>query len=194
MLNWPVIAVTSGEPAGVGPDICLRLCECAALAFPARLVVLADRELMAERAQSIAACGTGARPLLRDWTPELAPLPGSLDILHVPLAVAAHPGQLDPANAPYVLQLLDRAIAGCLAGEFAALVTAPVHKGVINAAGTPFTGHTEYLAEKTAAPHVVMMLAGGGLRVARGCIDGACHTIPNHAPTVLGSRRRNRMR
>jgi 4-hydroxythreonine-4-phosphate dehydrogenase len=170
VLNWPVIAVTSGEPAGVGPDICLRLSERAALAFPARLVVLADRDMMAARAQTLNASGAsnGARnlPVLRDWTPDLLPAAGSLDILHVPLAVAAHPGRLDPANSPYVLQLLDRAIAGCRSGQFAAMVTAPVHKGVINAAGTPFTGHTEYLAEKTAAPHVVMMLAGGGLRVA----------------------------
>ncbi len=168
MLKRPVIAVTSGEPAGVGPDICLRLSERAAQGLPAHLVVLGDRELMAERAQALGDCATskGARPVLRDWTPGLLPAAGSLDILHIPLAVAAHPGRLDPANSPYVLQLLDRAMAGCLSGEFAAMVTAPVHKGVINAAGTPFTGHTEYLAEKTAAPHVVMMLAGGGLRVA----------------------------
>ena len=170
MLNWPVIAVTSGEPAGVGPDICLRLSERAAQALPARLVVLADRELMGARAQALnaseASNGAHKLPVLRDWTPDLLPAAGSLDILHVPLAVAAHPGRLDPANSPYVLQLLDRAIAGCRSGQFAAMVTAPVHKGVINAAGTPFTGHTEYLAEKTAVPHVVMMLAGGGLRVA----------------------------
>lgn len=93
-------------------------------------------------------------------------LPGCLDILHVPLCVASRPGQLDPDNSPYVLQLLDRALAGCRSGEFAAMVTAPVHKGVINDAGIPFTGHTEYLAEQTHTPHVVMMLAGGGLRVA----------------------------
>jgi 4-hydroxythreonine-4-phosphate dehydrogenase len=159
--NRPVIAVTSGEPAGVGPEICLRLTEFAAQAHPVRLAILADRHLMAQRAQAL-----DFPVVLRDWAPESAPLTGTLDILHVPLSVAALPGKLDPANSPYVLQLLDRALAGCRSGEFAAMVTAPVHKGVINDAGVPFTGHTEYLAEKTHTPHVVMMLAGGGLRVA----------------------------
>lgn len=125
------------------------------------MVVLADRTLLAERASVV-----GFRGELRDWVPGLAPQPGSLDVLHVPLAQPAVAGRLDPANSPYVLQLLDRAIAGCTAREFAALVTAPVHKGVINDAGIHFTGHTEYLAEKTATPRVVMMLVGGGLSVA----------------------------
>ncbi|HNN46696.1 MAG TPA: 4-hydroxythreonine-4-phosphate dehydrogenase PdxA, partial [Azospira sp.] len=93
-----------------------------------------------------------------------------VELLHCPLAVPAMPGALDPANAPYVLALLDRALAGCRTGEFAAMVTAPVHKGIINQAGIPFSGHTEYLAAKTATPRVVMMLAGdtpqGPLRVA----------------------------
>ncbi|MFZ4534709.1 4-hydroxythreonine-4-phosphate dehydrogenase PdxA [Propionivibrio sp.] len=167
MQNWPVIAVTSGEPAGIGPEICLRLIERTAAALPARLVILADRQLMAERAQAINLSGDLCQlHALREWTPDLLPSPGCLDILHVPLSVPSRPGQLDPANSTYVLQLLDRALAGCRSGEFAAMVTAPVHKGVINDAGIPFTGHTEYLAEKTDTPRVVMMLAGGGLRVA----------------------------
>lgn len=160
----PAIAVTSGEPAGIGPELCLRL---AGRRFDARLVVLGDRELLAARA---AALGLNVR--LRDWTPEAdAPVPDVLDVLHLPLAQPAQAGHLDPANAPYVLGLLDRALAGCRAEaddaepEFAAMVTAPVHKGVINAAGVPFTGHTEFLAERTGTPRVVMMLAGGGLRV-----------------------------
>jgi 4-hydroxythreonine-4-phosphate dehydrogenase len=157
-MNLPVLAVTSGEPAGIGPELCLRLVE---RAFAARLVVLADRRLLAERAAA-----TGLRVALRDWDPTLPALPGTLDVLHIPLLAPAQPGRLDPANAPYVLGLLDRALAGCRSGEFAAMVTAPVHKGVINQAGVPFTGHTEYLAEHTATPRVVMMLAGGGLRVA----------------------------
>jgi len=154
----PVIAVTSGEPAGIGPELCLRLAE---RAFAARLVVLADRGLMAA-----AAAAAGFSGVLREWDASLPPLPGALDIIHSPLPVPALPGRLDPKNAPYVLALLDRALAGCRSGEFAAMVTAPVHKGVINEAGVPFTGHTEYLAEKTDTPRVVMMLAGGGLRVA----------------------------
>lgn len=153
-----VIAVTSGEPAGVGPELCLRLIE---RSFAAPLVVLADRHLLAARAAA-----AGFKGVLRDWDGRLPPQAGTLDIIHSPLPVASRPGHPDPANATYVLALLDRALAGCRCGEFAAMVTAPVHKGVINEAGVPFTGHTEYLAEQTATPRVVMMLAGGGLRVA----------------------------
>jgi 4-hydroxythreonine-4-phosphate dehydrogenase len=141
----PVIVVTSGEPAGVGPDICLALAE---RQFPARVVVLGDRALFADR----------ARQLHRDAD--------AIEISHLPLQKSALAGRLDAANAGYVLAMLDRALAGCRSGEFAAMVTAPVHKGIINDAGIPFTGHTEYLAEKTATPRVVMMLAGAGLRVA----------------------------
>ncbi len=162
MASLPTIAVTAGEPAGVGPEICLRLLERARQRrFPARLVVLADRSLLAQRA---AALNLPAH--FRDWDPSLPPQADTLDVVHLPLAVAAHPGRLDPANAPQVLALLERALAGCQSGEFAAMVTAPVHKGVINDAGIPFTGHTEYLAERTGTRRVVMMLAGGGLRVA----------------------------
>jgi 4-hydroxythreonine-4-phosphate dehydrogenase len=93
-------------------------------------------------------------------------LAGAPRVEHVPLARAATPGRLDAANAPYVLAVLDRAVRGCLQGEFAAMVTAPVQKSVINDAGIAFIGHTEYLAERAAAEHVVMMLVGGGLRVA----------------------------
>jgi len=145
MERHPVIAVTSGEPAGIGPDICLAL---AGRESAARIVVLGDRDLMTARAARLGCSLDG------------------LDILHVPLRQPVQAGRLDAGNAAYVLELLDRALAGCRSGEFAAMVTAPVHKGVINEAGIPFTGHTEYLAEKTGAPRVVMMLAGAGLRVA----------------------------
>ncbi len=130
----PVLALTSGEPAGVGPELCARL---AHEALPASVVTIGDRSLLA----------------------------GCERVEHVALARPAVPGRLDPANASYVLRVLDRAIAGCLSGEFDAIVTAPVQKSVINDAGIPFTGHTEYLAER-AGCEVVMMLAGGGLRVA----------------------------
>jgi 4-hydroxythreonine-4-phosphate dehydrogenase len=93
-------------------------------------------------------------------------LKGFPEVEHVPLRRPRAPGKLDPANSRYVLEVLDRAIDGCLAGEFDAMVTAPVQKSVINDAGIVFTGHTEYLAERAQAPHVVMMLVGGGLRVA----------------------------
>lgn len=145
MQRPPVIAVTSGEPAGIGPDICLELAD---RKIDARIVVLGDQDMLAARAARL------QRTL------------DSLEILHVPLRRPAQPGRLDAGNAVYVLEMLDRAIAGCRSGEWAAMVTAPVHKGVINQAGIPFTGHTEYLAEKTDTPRVVMMLAGAGLRVA----------------------------
>jgi len=93
-------------------------------------------------------------------------LQGCPDVEHIPLTRPSVAGKLDAANARYVLAILDRAVSGCLAGEFDAMVTAPVQKSVINDAGIAFTGHTEYLAERARAPHVVMMLVGGGLRVA----------------------------
>jgi len=157
MQRAPVIAVTSGEPAGIGPDICLELAD---RQHTARLVVLGDREMLSARAERL------GRSL------------GNLDILHVPLRRPSQPGRLDAGNAAYVLGILDRAIAGCRAGEFAAMVTAPVHKGVINEAGMPFTGHTEYLAEKTGTARVVMMLAGAGLRVALATTHLALKDVP----------------
>ncbi len=170
----PVIAVTSGEPAGVGPELCLRLNERVAQGLAARIVILADRDLLAERASAIGLAGF----VLRDWNAALPALAGVIDVLHLPLARPAQPGKVDPANSRYVLQLIDRALAGCRAGEFSALVTAPVHKGVINDAGIAFTGHTEYLAEKTQTSRVVMMLAGGDLRVALATTHLALKDVP----------------
>ena len=129
-----MIALTSGEPAGIGPELCALL---AREAFQARVVAVGDRSLL-----------------------------GAAEVEHVPLRHVRTPGKLDPANSRYVLEVLERATRGCLAGEFDAMVTAPVQKSVINDAGIAFTGHTEYLAERAGADHVVMMLVGGGLRVA----------------------------
>jgi len=122
----PCIAVTSGEPAGIGPDLCLRLSEYTGEARP---VILGDRALLRERAAAI-----GLKVALRDFRPEIPVDRGCLDVLHIPVTTLAAAGSLDPANAAYVLALLDRALAGCRSGEFAAMVTAPVHKGVINEA------------------------------------------------------------
>jgi 4-hydroxythreonine-4-phosphate dehydrogenase len=138
----PTIAVTTGEPAGIGPELAVALL---AEEWPARVVLVGDRGLLEDR---------GGRRV------------PDANLLHVPLAAPSRPGRLEPANAPYVLATLDAAIDGCVTGRFDAMVTAPVHKGVINDAGVHFTGHTEYLAERTGAPLPVMMLAGGGLRVA----------------------------
>ena len=157
-----VIAVTSGEPAGVGPELCVAL---AARAWPARLGVLGDAGLIRRCAQA-----SGRAVRVCDYDPAVVRAPdervGVLEVLHVPLARPVVAGRLDPHNAAGVLALLDRAIDGCRSGEFSAMVTAPVHKAVINDAGVAFSGHTEYLAERTGTPRVVMMLVGGGLRVA----------------------------
>ena len=181
--HLPVLAITSGEPAGVGPELCLRIVE---RAWPARLVVLADIELMRARA---AALGCDVRIVAFDSA--AAALPGTIEVIHQALAAPARAGVLDPANGAYVLHLLDRAIAGCVGGEFAAMVTAPVHKGVIceglGAHDTmPFTGHTEYLAEHTDTPRVVMMLVGGGMRVALATTHLPLSAVPGAiTPQVL---------
>jgi 4-hydroxythreonine-4-phosphate dehydrogenase len=157
----PRIALTSGEPAGVGPELCLAL---ALQELPCELVCLGDRELLAGRARQLnlrvalhAYEGAGATA---------AHAAGTLRLAHLPLAAPSLPGRLDPANACYVLALLDRAIDGALAGEFNAIVTAPVNKRVINDAGIGFTGHTEYFAQRTHCTRAVMMLTSGKLRVA----------------------------
>jgi 4-hydroxythreonine-4-phosphate dehydrogenase len=165
----PVIALTSGEPAGIGPELCARLA-CEPLA--ARVVVLGDASLIAQRAGA-AGVAFSPPPYIRG-----AERGGGVEIVHMPLAAPSVAGTPDPANAAYVLALLDRATDGCLQGEFDALVTAPVHKGVINDAGIPFTGHTEYLAARTRAPQVVMMLVGGGLRVALATTHLALADVP----------------
>jgi len=158
MTTWalPPLALTPGEPAGIGPDLCALLA--AATTGLAPLVMIADREMLAARAALLGV----ARP----W-PEYRPGgEAPISVLHVPAARPALPGRLDAANAAYVLETLRCAVAGCLDGAFSGLVTGPVHKGVINDAGMCFTGHTEYLAELTGTPRVVMMLVGGGMRVA----------------------------
>jgi 4-hydroxythreonine-4-phosphate dehydrogenase len=155
MPDMPVIAVTPGEPAGVGPDLCLHL----AARHPRdhALVFIADLDLLAARARQL-----GISVELPPWR---EPRPGCF-VLPVPAMDPAVPGRLDPANAPYVVETLRRAADGCLNGEFSALVTGPVHKGNINDAGIPFSGHTEFLAARSGVRQVVMMLACPGLRVA----------------------------
>jgi 4-hydroxythreonine-4-phosphate dehydrogenase len=152
--------VTAGEPAGIGPDLCLRL---ASESLPARAVVIADRELLAQRADRL-----GLTVRLRDFHFGESALcaPDELLVLHVPLKSAAQPGRIDPANSAYVIRTLELAADACMRGDFGAMTTGPVHKAAINDAGIPFTGHTEFLAERTGTPRVVMMLVGAGMRVA----------------------------
>ncbi len=151
--NRPVIAVTPGEPAGIGPDLMALL----DYDDTADWVCIADPDLLDERAR--------LRRRTRHW-PRYAPGVRGPSVLPVALGRRAVPGVPDPANADYVLSCLRRAARGCLDGEFTALVTGPVHKAVINEAGYPFTGHTEFLAREAGVSEVVMMLVAGTLRVA----------------------------
>jgi 4-hydroxythreonine-4-phosphate dehydrogenase len=155
------IALTAGEPAGIGVDLCIQLAQHPTL--ECEIVVLADVELLEQRAKHL------HLPLtIRLYDPHLPAVSsaaGELCVLPISLAHSAQAGILNKANSGYVLALLDRATQGCISGEFSAMVTAPVHKGIINEARMPFTGHTEYIANITQG-HPVMMLATEGLRVA----------------------------
>ncbi len=159
--SLPRIIVTSGEPAGIGPDLCLKIAE---RDWPCELVVAGDPQLLADRAQRLDL--KIAVELHAPGKAATAHRAHTLRVAAKALSQACEPGISNPANARYVLDLLDRAIEGCREGEFDAMVTAPVQKSVINEAGFPFTGHTEYLASRTGAQRPVMMLMAGQLRVA----------------------------
>jgi len=139
-----VLAITPGEPAGVGPELAVSLLK---ETWPGRIVLIGDPDLLRARARA-------------------AGIETPIDIIPIPLAVGSRPGILDVRNAGYVVETLKRAVQGCLEHEFDALVTGPVHKGILNDAGFSFTGHTEFLAEAAGAPLPVMLLMSGRLRVA----------------------------
>jgi len=155
------LVITSGEPAGIGPDLCLAV---AGRDWPCELVVAADPRLLEARAVAI-----GIDVSLEPYDPSRPPRAhrrGRLPVLAFQVAAPVEPGRLDPANAACVLAMLDAACDGCSRGEFDAMVTAPVQKSVINAAGVPFAGHTEYLAARLGCDRPVMLLVAGSLRVA----------------------------
>ncbi|WP_019277500.1 4-hydroxythreonine-4-phosphate dehydrogenase PdxA [Vibrio coralliilyticus] len=155
------IVVTAGEPAGIGPDLVLALSK---QSWPHQIVVSADKELLEQRAKQL-----DIEVQLIDYDASALPTPqkaGSLVVDHIALNVPAVAGQLNEKNGHYVLETLERAALGCMNGEFDAIVTGPAHKGVINRAGVAFSGHTEFFADKSNTPLVVMMLATEGLRVA----------------------------
>ena len=161
MTKLPRLVITPGEPAGIGPDICIQLVQ---NTLPARLVFVADPDVIKQRAEVL------------DLSIEISPctsnqeIPahqaGIFPIIPIACKTLVIAGQLDQSNAPYVTQTLDHAIELLINKQFDALVTAPVHKGIINDAGINFTGHTEWLAERTQAPLPVMLLASSKLRVA----------------------------
>ena len=153
----PRIAITCGEPAGIGPDICVLLAQ---HKIAANITIIGDADMLAAR----------AKQLNINFSTQ--------NVLHIPTAVPVVAGTLNPANSQYVLNTLARAVEGCVNGDFDAMVTAPVHKGIINDAGIAFTGHTEYLAERTHTANVVMILVGGGMRVALATIHMALKDVP----------------
>ncbi len=155
------VVITPGEPAGIGPDLVVQLAQ---RSWPVELVICADASVLEARAKTL------NLPLtLLPYQAENAPLPqqaGTLTLLPIPLRTPVVPGQLSTENGHYVVETLARACDGCLSGEFAALITGPVHKGVINDAGVAFTGHTEFFEARSHSAKVVMMLATEELRVA----------------------------
>ncbi|MBN3200686.1 4-hydroxythreonine-4-phosphate dehydrogenase PdxA [Pectobacterium brasiliense] len=159
--NTPRVVITPGEPAGIGPDLVIALAQ---QTWPVELVICADPDLLLSRALQL------SMPLtLCDYQPGQPAQPqqaGSLTILPIAAPATIIPGQLNVANSAYVVETLARACDGCLNGEFAALITGPVHKGIINDAGVPFSGHTEFFADRSRCDRVVMMLATEELRVA----------------------------
>jgi len=155
------IALTPGEPAGIGPDLCLLLAQ---QAQQVELVIIADPEMLAQRAAQLK-LPFRSRPFDEHEAPQSSAT-GELCVLPVATATPVQRGVLDSNNAQYILNTLDHAIDGCQSGSFDALVTGPVHKGIINDAGIAFSGHTEYLAEATGTGTVVMLLATDELRVA----------------------------
>ena len=155
------VVITPGEPAGIGPDLVVQLAQ---RSWPVELVVCADATLLQDRAALL-----GLPLTLLPYVEGQQPAPqqaGTLTLLSVPLRAPVVPGELHIENGHYVVETLARACDGCLQGEFAALITGPVHKGVINDAGIPFTGHTEFFEERSHSPKVVMMLATEAMRVA----------------------------
>lgn len=161
------IVITSGEPAGIGPDLCALIAQ---KPFDADLIVIGDPELIQQRADQI---NLPLEIKLFDPSSTDKHQQGTLKVLPLPVFNSVTCGELDSDNAQYVISMLDAACHGCMNGLFDAMVTAPLHKGIINDSGLSFTGHTEYLAEKSGGDHPVMMLATPNLRVA---------LVTTHAP------------
>lgn len=168
-LSKPLV-VTSGEPAGIGPDLCVALADSP---WKNKIVVVADPDMLAERARLL-----GVKVAIREYDANVAQNDGSLQVLRQPLENPAVCGTLDPRNAQSLLDGIERAVGGCQSGEFSGLITAPLQKSVINDAGIKFTGHTEYLANLTSTETPVMLLAAGGLRVALVSTHLALRLVP----------------
>ena len=174
------IALTPGEPAGIGPDLALALAQDS---LPAAVVYFADPAVLAARAQALGV----AVDIVELDEPQAATAQqgGIMQVVAVRCAADVRPGVLDVRNATYVLACLDRAVAACAEGALDALVTGPVQKSIINDAGRPFSGHTEYLAERLGAPLPVMMLVAGELRVVLLTTHVALRDVPDLVTSEL---------
>ena len=169
----PRIAITAGEPAGIGPDLCILL---AYQALEAEIIVIADKKMLQARAKALNLDIKIQEYSEQTTTQHLGN--GAITVLHQELSQPAIAGKLNASNSAYVLKTLTTAVQGCLSNAFDAMMTAPVHKGIINDAGIAFSGHTEFLAELTTTPQVVMMLVGSGLRVALATTHLALKDVP----------------
>ena len=170
----PKLILTTGEPAGIGPDLILAAAQ---HNWDAHLIAVGSRTLLAARADLL-----GLSIELVPYSSSAANAAhrgGQLPVVDIPLNEPCNVGELTTDNASYVLAQLDLAVSLCRAGECQAMATAPVHKAIINEAGIPFSGHTEYLAEATNTDHVVMLLASGELRVALATTHLPLRSVPN---------------
>jgi 4-hydroxythreonine-4-phosphate dehydrogenase len=176
----PKLILTTGEPAGVGPDLVLIAAQ---QSWGAHLLAVGDEQLLAARAKTL-----GLEVLLTRYSTTDTAAPhqaGRLPVVHIPLTAPCTAGATDPLNASYVLAQLDLAVSFCQSGECAGMVTAPVHKAVINEGGIPFSGHTEYLASATGADHVVMLLASNDLRVALATTHLPLRDVPEQLNSAM---------
>jgi 4-hydroxythreonine-4-phosphate dehydrogenase len=176
-----MLAVTAGEPAGIGPDLVVAMAR-----FPRETdwIVIADPALLSDRARQL-----GVDLQIDDDLTQPARQGGRLTVLPVPLRVPVRPGALDVGNAPYVLQTLEVAADGCRDGRFRGMVTGPVQKSIINDAGIPFSGHTEFLCERAGVDDVLMLLVAGSLRVALATTHLPLREVPDALTQSLLSRR-----
>lgn len=166
------LVLTAGEPAGIGPDLCIALAQ---LPLASKLVVIADPQLLRERAAQL-----GLPLTIREYGSDAAPAPGTLTVLPQDLPRRDVAGKPHPANAATLLEALQIAVAGCRDGHFAAMITAPLQKSIINDAGIPFSGHTEYLAELTGSATPVMLLVAQQLRVALASTHMPLSAVPGY--------------
>jgi len=164
--------VTAGEPAGIGPELCLALAD---THWASQLVIIADPAMLAERARLL-----GKNIEIREYDADMIGTERQLRVLPQQLQEPAVCGKPNPQNSRVLLDGLERAVSGCLSAEFSALITAPLHKSVINDAGVEFTGHTEFIAELTATTTPVMLLVAGNLRVALASTHMPLSTVPGY--------------